>query len=205
MDIHQQYLDAIDVLRGHGIVALPTDTVYGLCAVASDRAAVERVYDAKFRDPKQAMPLFVASIEQAELIAEMNDSARRLAHRFWPGALTIVLTKKRRYESRALAGGKTVAVRAPADPAIREMAAQLGPLTGTSANIAGREECHTAAEVLEQLGDAVDLIVDAPVAAAGMPSTIVDCTRPSEVRVLRVGAISRETIASALAGAATLS
>lgn len=205
MDINQQYRDAIDVLRRGGIVALPTDTVYGLCAVASDRAAVERIYDAKLRDPKQAMPLFVATIEQAELIAELNDSARRLMQRFWPGALTIVLPKKRRYDSRALAGGKTVAVRAPGDAAIREMAAQLGPLTGTSANITGREECHTAAEVADQLGDEVDLIVDAPVSAAGLSSTIVDCTRPSEVRVLRAGAISRETIASALAGAATLS
>ena len=205
MDIKQQYRDAVEVLRSGGIVALPTDTVFGLCAVAADRAAVERVYDAKARDPKQAMPLFVASIEQAELIAEMNDVARRLAARFWPGALTIVVRKKRGYKSRALAGGDTIAIRAPGDAAIREMAAQLGPLTGTSANIAGHEECHTAEDVREQLGDAVDLIIDAPVAAAAEPSTIVDCTNERSLRVLRNGAISRETIASALAGAVTLS
>ncbi len=205
MDIKQQYRDAIDVLRRGGIVALPTDTVFGLCALAADRAAVERVYDAKARDPKQAMPLFVASIDQAELIAEMTPPALRLAGRFWPGALTIVARKKRAYTSRALAGGDTIALRAPDDPAIREMAAQLGPLTGTSANIAGREECHTAAEVRDQLGDAVDLIIDAPVQATGQPSTIVDCTDERSLRVLRDGAISRETIASALAGSATLS
>ena len=117
------------------------------------------------------------------------------AWRLYPGLS--ILGRSHTRATRRPAPGKTVA------HSLRE--AQLGPLTGTSANIAGREECHTAAEVLEQLGDAVDLIVDAPVAAADMPSTIVDCTRPSEVRVLRVGAISRETIASALAGAATLS
>jgi L-threonylcarbamoyladenylate synthase len=79
------------------------------------------------------------------------------------------------------------------------MAAQLGPLTGTSANIAGREECHSAAEVLAQLDGAVDLVVDAPVVAVGMPSTIVDCT-DSEARILREGAITREAIEQALAG-----
>jgi tRNA A37 threonylcarbamoyladenosine synthetase subunit TsaC/SUA5/YrdC len=84
------------------------------------------------------------------------------------------------------------------------MSAQLGPLTGTSANIAGREECHTAAEVRAQLGDSIDLIIDASVDAAGRPSTIVDCTRADGVRVVRDGAISREAIVEALAGVAEL-
>jgi L-threonylcarbamoyladenylate synthase len=198
----QQYRRAFDVLREGGIVALPTDTVYGLVAVGSDRAAVERVYATKVREPQQPMPLFVASIQQAALIAEVNDVARRLAERFWPGALTIVLRKKPSYETRAVAGGDTIGVRAPADPFLREAAMQLGPLTGTSANVAGREECHTAAEVREQLGDAVDLIVDAPLDATGKPSTIVDATDLAHVRVLRDGAIARDAIIGALAGVA---
>jgi L-threonylcarbamoyladenylate synthase len=196
----EQYRDAVEALRQGGIVALPTDTVYGLVAVAADRAAVERVYDTKVRDPQQPMPLFVAGIAQAELIADLTPAARRLAEHFWPGALTIVVRKKPKYESRALAGGDTIGLRAPADPAIREMARQLGPLTGTSANIAGREECHTAAEVRAQLGDAVDLIVDAPVSATGQPSTIVDCTDPTRASILRQGAIARDAIAEALIG-----
>jgi L-threonylcarbamoyladenylate synthase len=196
------YRRAVEVLRDGGVVALPTDTVFGLCAVAADRAAVERIYEIKARDPAQAMPLFVASIEQAELIAEMNAAARALAARFWPGALTIVMRRKPRYESRALAGGETAGLRVPDDPALREIAAQLGPLTGTSANIAGREECHTAAEVIAQLGRAVDLVVDAPVMAAGVPSTIVDCTNAAEIIVLRAGAIDARAIASAVAGIA---
>jgi L-threonylcarbamoyladenylate synthase len=204
LDENEQYRSAVDVLRQGGIVALPTDTVYGLVAVASDSAAVERVYETKVRDPAQPMPLFVASIEQARLIAELNDAARVLAARFWPGALTIVVLKKPAFETRAAAGEKTVGLRVPADPFLREAARQLGPLTGTSANIAGREECHTAAEVRAQLGDAVDLIVDALVSATGTPSTVVECTDTASVRILREGAIPRSAIETALAGVATL-
>lgn len=197
MDINDHYRQAIDVLRQGGIVALPTDTVYGLCAVAADRAAVERIYATKVRDPHQPMPIFVASIEQAELIADVNHVARRLMQRFWPGALTIVLQKMPAYETRAVAGGDTIAVRAPGDPILREIASQLGPITGTSANLAGREECHTAAEVRAQLGDAVDFVVDAPIDVSGRPSTIVDCSDQSEIRVLREGAISVDDVLAA--------
>lgn len=204
VDINAKDGRAYDVLRSGGIVALPTDTVYGLVAVATDSAAVERVYETKVRDPKQAMPIFVASAEQAELIAEVNAVARRLMQSFWPGALTIVLRKRPSFETRAVAGGDTVALRAPGDAGLRELASQLGPLTGTSANIAGREECHTGDEVRAQLGDSVDLIVDAPILARGRPSTIVDCTDPARVRVLREGAVTRDALRKALAGIAEL-
>lgn len=202
--MNETYRRAIEVLRAGGVVALPTDTVYGLVAVAADRAAVERVYETKARDSAQPMPLFVASIEQSELIADVNDVGRRLMRRFWPGALTIVLQKKPGYATRAVAGGDTIGVRAPGDPLLRELAAQLGPLTGTSANIAGREECHTVDEVRAQLGDALDLIVDAPVDASGQSSTVVDCTDPTCVRVLRDGAIGRDALLEALGGVAQL-
>ena len=205
MDENEQYRRAVDVLRQGGVVAVPTDTVYGLVAVAADRAAVDRVYEIKTRDPAQPLPLFVASAEQAGLIAELNAAARALAAKFWPGALTIVVPKRPAYETRAVAGGDSVGVRVPADPFLREAARQLGPLTGTSANLAGRDECRTATDVRAQLGDAIDLIVDAPVAATGMPSTVVDCTDPSRVRILREGAVPRDAIAAALAGIAQVS
>ena len=205
MDENEQYRRAVGVLRQGGVVAVPTDTVYGLVAVAADRAAVDRVYEIKTRDPAQPLPLFVASAEQAGLIAELNAAARALAAKFWPGALTIVVPKRPAYETRAVAGGDSVGVRVPADPFLREAASQLGPLTGTSANLAGRDECRTATDVRAQLGDAIDLIVDAPVAATGMPSTVVDCTDPSRVRILREGAVPRDAIAAALAGIAQVS
>ena len=200
----EQYQQAAEVLRAGGVLALPTDTVYGLCAMAADAGAVERVYQVKGRDPAQPLPIFVASIKQAALIVQTNAAAETLAAVFWPGALTIVMRRRAGYQSRALAGGDTVGVRVPDDPGLRELAAQLGPLTGTSANLAGREECHTAEEVHAQLGDAVDLIIDAPIRATGVPSTIVDCTDAVCVRVVRDGAIGRDAIAAAVAGIATV-
>jgi L-threonylcarbamoyladenylate synthase len=200
----EAYREAVRVLREGGVVALPTDTVFGLCAVAADRGAVERIYEIKQRDPSQPMPLFVSSMEQVALIAEINTPARALSLAFWPGSLTIVLRKKPAYESRALGGGDTVGVRAPDDAALREMTAQLGPLTGTSANIAGREECHTAAQVYAQLGASIDLIVDAPVDTGALPSTIVDCVDARIMRVVREGAVSGAALTAALAGIAAL-
>jgi L-threonylcarbamoyladenylate synthase len=198
--MREDFEQARDVLREGGLVALPTDTVYGLCAVAADRAAVERLYEVKARDPKQPLPLFVGSTEQARLIVEVNAAAEALAAKFWPGALTIVLPKKPAFETRAAAGGATIGVRVPDDPLLRELALELGPITGTSANIAGREECHSADEVRAQLGDAVDLIVDAPINASGKPSTIVDCTDPASLRVLREGAIASQEIEATVDG-----
>lgn len=192
------YVEAAEILRDGGVVALPTDTVYGLCAVAADSGAVEAAYAVKERDPRQAMPIFVATLEQAQTIGDFNDSARNLAAAFWPGPLTIVVPKRAGYVSRATAGEDTIALRVPADERLRALCEQVGPLTGTSANIAGREECHTAAEVREQIGPRVNLIVDAPVEATGQPSTIVDCSVEGSVRVLRDGAVSREAIETAL-------
>ena len=202
-DMHPAYAEAADVLESGGVVALPTDTVYGLCALASDSGAVEAVYAVKERDPRQAMPIFVATLEQAETIGDFNTMARTLAAAFWPGPLTIVVPKRAGYVSRATAGEDTIALRVPADERLRALC-EVGPLTGTSANIAGREECHTAAEVREQIGPRVNLIVDAPVIAEGQPSTIVDCSVEGSVRVLRDGAVSRVELAAALDGAVIL-
>jgi L-threonylcarbamoyladenylate synthase len=205
LDEKDQYRAAVDVLRQGGVAAVPTDTVYGIVALAADDAAVERVYELKRRDPRQPMPLFVADAAQAGLIARFTLAAERLAACFWPGPLTIVLPMKRSFRTRAAAGGDSIGVRVPDDPALREIAAQLGPLTGTSANIAGREECRTASEVHAQLGESVDVIVDAPVRGGGVPSTVVDCSDPARVRVVREGAVLREALATTVAGLAEVS
>jgi L-threonylcarbamoyladenylate synthase len=190
------YEEAADILESGGVVALPTDTVYGLCALAADPGAVETVYAIKERDPRQAMPIFVASQQQAETIGDFTDAARKLAAAFWPGALTVVVRKRKGYTSRAAAGGDTVALRVPGDERLRALCERVGPLTGTSANIAGREECHTAAEVEAQIGERVNLIVDAPVDATGQPSTIVDCTG-DDFRIVRYGAVPEEAVLAA--------
>lgn len=186
-------------------MAVPTDTVYGLIAVASDSAAVERVYAAKDRERDQPLPVFVGSLEQAELITDFNATARLLAALYWPGALTLVLPKKSSYRTLAAAGGETIGVRAPADAVLREFALQLGPLTGTSANLSGREECHTADDVRAQLGERVDFVVDAAPVTTGQPSTVADVSDPLQVRVIREGGITREDLRMALAGAADVS
>jgi len=204
LDKKDQYRLAIDLLREGGVAAMPTDTVYGLIAVAADDGAVRRVYQVKGRHHDQPLPLFVGSVEQAELISDMPESARRLAERFWPGALTIVVPKRIAYRTLASARADTIGVRVPDDPALREIAAQLGPLTATSANRSGEPECRSAAEVRAQLGDAVDVIVDASIRPDAAPSTVVDCTDPRGVRIVREGALERETIAGALAGVSAL-
>jgi L-threonylcarbamoyladenylate synthase len=144
MDIQQQYRDAVRVLRLGGVVAVPTDTVFGLVAVARDDAAVARIYEIKGRDLAQPLPLFVASLDQAALIADFNDAAQRLAETYWPGALTVVVPLRPAFATVAAAGGGSIGLRAPADAFLREAAAQLGPLTGTTANLAcGRGPCPT--------------------------------------------------------------
>lgn len=195
----EQYRRAIQLLREGAVVAMPTDTVYGLVSVALDGAAVRRVFDAKGRPGDQPLPLFVCSLEQARLVADMTPAAGKLAERFWPGALTIVLRRKPSFQTLAAAGGETIGVRVPDDPAIREIAAQLGPLTATSANRSGAPEARSAAEVRGQLGDAVDFIVDAPlVGGGGDASTVVDCRNSNDVRVVRAGSIRESALRAIL-------
>jgi L-threonylcarbamoyladenylate synthase len=188
--IKQQYRDAIEAMRHGGVVALPTDTVYGLCAVATNSTAVRRLYEIKQRPLHQPLPIFVGSIEQARIVAEVSPLAERLMQRFWPGALTIVLPKKPSYRTLAAAGSETIGVRQPADVVLCEIALQLGPITSTSANISGQPECRTADDVRAQLGDAVDAIVESPLPAAGAPSTVVDATGDGVLRVLREGEVT---------------
>ena len=199
LSLIKAYRRAANELARGGVVALPTDTVFGLCALARDDGAVDRIYDVKGRAPDQALPLFVGSVEQACLITEWNVAAAALAEALWPGALTLVLRRSPAFDTRAAAGGGTIGVRVPDDAAIREIASQIGPLTATSANRSGAPECRSADEVRRQLGDSVDFIVDAPVQTNARPSTVVDCADANTVRILRAGEVTRERIERALA------
>ncbi len=180
---------AADILRSGGLVAYPTETVYGLAALPDNEQAVARLFEAKRRNPDQPTPLLIASEEMARaVVGEVSDDARALMAAFWPGALTIVLAKAQTF--RSLAVEETVGLRVPDHPLPRELSRLLGsPITGTSANIAGGPEPLTADDVLSQLGDAVDLVIDDGPCPGGRPSTVVDCT-VSPPRVVRQGAIS---------------
>ena len=151
--------EAIAVLRAGGLVAYPSDTVYGLGTAASDERAVARVFAAKGRLSEKALSLLLADVEDMPpLCADVPPAAKLLAERFWPGPLTLVLRRAPAFQSAALGGGDNVALRVPDHLFLRELIRALGePITGTSANRSGRPSCRTAREVRRQLGSAVDL------------------------------------------------
>jgi L-threonylcarbamoyladenylate synthase len=189
---------AVGVLQSGGVISMPTDTLYALAAPADDAAAVRRVFEIKGRQEGRPLPLFVSGVEMAARIAEVNETAAKLAARFWPGQLTIVVPKQQGYESEALVGSQTVGMRVPDNEiAIAVVEALDGPVTGTSANLSGGADPVTADEVRNQLGDRVDLILDAGPCAHGVGSTIVDCSG-SEPVILREGAIAAGRVFAAL-------
>ena len=187
------------MLRGGGVIAMPTDTLYALTAPASDAAAVRRVFAIKRRDLTNPLPLFVSDLAMAEHIGVFDERARRLARRFWPGQLTIVVKRQPGFDSVALGGGETVGLRVPDSDIARAVIGGLGqPVTATSANLSGGADPVSADEVRRQIGEQLDLILDAGPAPVGVASTIVDCSGES-LNVIRQGAVSREDIDRALA------
>ncbi len=194
----QQVQEAIRVLRDGGIVAYPTDTVYGLGANGLDATAVRRVFTAKRRPLTMAVPLLVADMDMLRSCAiSVTEPARLLAERFLPGPLTLVLSKAPIVPDVVTAGSPTVALRIPDHPVPRALAAGIGaPLVGTSANRSGLPSQVTAEEVRAELGDEVDMVIEGT-CRGGVESTIVDCTGAAP-RVLRVGAISLDLIEETL-------
>ncbi len=191
--------EAIDLLRAGRIVAVPTDTVYGIAADIALPDAIERLFAAKARPPEKAVALLLSDARQAEVLGVVGPAARVLAERFWPGGLTLVLPRRpgARLPDVLAAGAPTVGVRVPDHPAPRALAAALGPLPTTSANRSGEPDARDATEVAAALGDAVALVLDGGPIHGGPGSTVVDCTgeRPA---ILRAGAIPPAEIAAAL-------
>jgi len=184
----------VQILQKGGVIAFPTDTVYGLGSDALNPRAVERVYEIKNRPRGQGLPLLVADVEQlATLAGPIPEVASFLARRFWPGGLTLVLSKKDSLTAH-LASGPTIAVRVPNHPVCLALIKGLGkPLTGTSANVSGQPAALTADEVEHQLRGRIDLIVNGGKCPGGKESTIVDvtCEPPT---ILRQGIIPSHEI-----------
>jgi len=193
---------ALDVLTRGGLVAFPTDTVYGLGALISHesldvRAAIDQLYLVKERDPIKAIAVLIGRLSDlARVASEMNPAASRLAAYFWPGALTLVVGRRPDLPPN-LSQGATIGVRMPDHPLALELLRLSGPLAVTSANLSGRPSCVTAAEVFDQLGGRITLILDGGVTPGGQSSTVVDCTG-REPLILRSGPISAEEIHSVL-------
>ena len=200
--------EAARVLQSGGLVAVPTDTVYGIAVALATPGGIERLFAAKSRPPDKAIALLLADAEQAAEIGDLTPAAEALAAAFWPGGLTLVVPRRAdRPLPAALTGGElapgaifTVGLRVPAHDAPRALARALGPLPTTSANRSGEPEARDADEIEALLGKAVDLILDGGPAIGGPASTVIDCTGATPL-VRREGAISLDAIARQLESA----
>jgi len=191
--------DAVRILAAGGLVAFPTETVYGLGADATNGAAVARLYQAKGRPAFNPLIAHVADLAAARRLGRFSSNAARLAEAFWPGPLTLVLPKAADcvVADLATAGLDTIAVRVPNHAVARQISARLGrPVVAPSANRSGHVSPTTAAHVLADLSGRIDLIVDSGATAIGVESTIVACL--GEPALLRPGGVPRDAIARVL-------
>jgi L-threonylcarbamoyladenylate synthase len=189
---------AVEVLQAGGLVAFPTDTVYGLGALAFSSEAILRIFAAKGRASEKAIPVLLASVEELDRVAaDPPPMALRLAKCFWPGPLTLVV-RRRPGLPEAISATDTLGVRVPDHPVALSLLAAAGPLAVTSANRSGSVSPRTAAGVLAELEGRIDLILDGGETPGGVPSTVVDCTGDAPV-ILREGPLRLEDLVAALA------
>lgn len=184
---------AHEVLSQGGLVAFPTDTVYGLAASVLDRRGIERLFEAKARAASKAIAVLIGDLDQlAQITPGLTPSAERLAQRFWPGALTLVVPKHPGLPDN-LSPLPTIGARMPDHGFARALLRFCGPLATSSANLSGGANPQNALEVLEHLRGRIELVIDGGTVSGGVPSTVVDCTT-DQPRILRHGAISAEAI-----------
>ena len=182
---------AAALARGE-VVGVPTDTVYGVAVDPVQPGAMEALVRAKGRPPDLAVAVLVAGVAQAETVGVLDDRARRLAARFWPGGLTLVVDRRPSVGWDLGGDPATIGLRWPDHPVPTALAARVGPLATTSANRHGRPPLETAAEVEAELGREVALVVDGG-RCAGLASTVVDC-RGGHLRILREGRIASDLV-----------
>lgn len=193
---------ALEVLRNGGLVAIPTETVYGLAGDADNEAAVRRIFEAKGRPADHPLIVHVATAQQLpEWAADIPPAASVLAETCWPGPLTLLVPKAARVLPVVTGGRDTVGVRVPAHPLTTELLTRFGGgLAAPSANRFGKVSPTTALHVIADLGDRVDYVLDGGACPVGVESTIVDCTvHPPQI--LRPGGIASEAISALLDGA----
>jgi len=189
---------AVDVLRAGGIVAYPTDTLYGLAVDPTTDNAVDRLYAAKGRDRALAVPLIAGNLTLACDAGILDADSLRLAHAFWPGPLSIVVPAAPRMSRQLLSSDGTVAIRIPAHPVARAISTAFGScITATSANVSGEAPANTADDARRTVGDRIDAIIDAGSTAGGAPSTVVQITSHGP-RLIRAGAIVWERVLESL-------
>jgi L-threonylcarbamoyladenylate synthase len=185
------------ILQAGGLVAFPTDTVYGVGALAFDGRAVESIYSAKDRPVEKAIPVLIGDVgDLAKVAVEIPETALKLAARFWPGPLTLVVPKHPDLPE-AVSAVATVGVRIPDHPVARALLRLVGPMAVTSANLSSQPSPSTAQAVFAQLGGRIAMVLDGGRTPGGVPSTVVDCSGP-EPQILRIGPISKNDVMSAI-------
>ena len=186
---------AAQILKNGGIVAIPTETVYGLAANALDENAVRSIFVAKGRPQDNPLIVHISNFEMIKpLVTEIPELAKRLAERFWAGPLTMIFDKTEVVPEATSGGLSTVAVRMPANEAAREIIEKCGfPLAAPSANTSGKPSPTTAAHVFEDMNGKIPLIIDGGECSVGVESTVI-CFRNGKIHILRPGGITREML-----------
>lgn len=188
---------ALCILQDGGVVAFPTDTVYGLGALAFNNPAIESLYIAKDRPIEKSIPILIGDLSDLDKVGmDISDMALRFAARFWPGPLTCVVPKQPTLPL-AVSATSTVAVRIPDHPDALALLRAAGPMAVTSANLSGQASPNTALEVYDQLKGRIPLILDGGQTPGGIPSTVVDCTGEQPV-ILREGPLTLNNLLAIL-------
>ncbi len=189
---------AVKLIREGGLIAFPTDTVYGVAADPFNPKALQKIYAAKQRSDEKALPALIGGLEQlGQLVATVDRSVYKIALTFWPGPLTLILPKRADVPEE-LSPYPTIGIRMPNLAFTLALLKQTGPLATTSANRSGAQNPTTADDVLTHLGGEIDLILDGGPTAGSTASTVVDLTE-TEMRILREGPISLSEIQKCIA------
>jgi L-threonylcarbamoyladenylate synthase len=184
---------ALEILESGGIVAFPTDTVYGIGTSAFNNEAVLSLFEAKGRSRMQAVPVLISSMAQITTVTTgLSDLARPLAEKYWPGPITLVLSKNTNL-AEAVSPSDTVGVRMPKHEFAKLLLDAVGPLAVTSANITGHQSLSGADEVFQAMKGKIELVIDGGKTPGQVPSTVVDCTGMKPV-IIREGPISQAEI-----------
>jgi L-threonylcarbamoyladenylate synthase len=193
----QSLARAEEVLKHNGLVAFPTDTVYGVGALAFNGDSIERLYKVKTRSKDLPLPILIAGPEQLELVAQnLTRTTKILANHFWPGPLTIIVERHPGLPED-LSGTSTVGVRVPNHAFARDLIRLVGPMAVSSANLSGQPSSRTREEVLADLDGKIELLIDGGATPGQVPSTVVDCTAETPL-ILRKGPVSLDQILSVL-------
>lgn len=185
--------ETMRLIKQGAVVAVPTDTVYGIACDVFNPKAIDQIYEIKGRERTKAIPVLMGEFSQFETISKsFSPSAKKLASVFWPGALTLVVKKNQNLPEN-LSVFPTVGIRIPDHDWLRELLNSTGPLAATSANLSGEKSPTTPEQVMDQLAGRIELIIDGGRCEGGIPSTVVDTTSNS-IKILRQGGISEEAI-----------